>query len=120
MVKLKRAYDEPASSDGERYLADRLWPRGIKKADAQLTGWPKDLAPSHELRQWFDHNPERWQEFQERYAAELEESGNMALVEGLADKARGATITLVYAAKDREHNNAVVLKRLIEERLKKN
>ncbi len=119
MIKIKRAYEKPAKDDGERYLVDRLWPRGIKKEEARLTDWLKGLAPSHELRKWFNHNPRRWEEFQERYAAELERSGNTALVEALADKAREATVTLVFAAKDQEHNNAVVLKRLIEELLKK-
>ena len=120
MIKVKRAYEKPAEADGERYLVDRLWPRGIKKADARLTDWLKGLAPSHELRRWFDHNPERWDEFQERYAAELQASGNMILIETLADRARDdLTVTLVYAARDQEHNNAVVLKRLFEERQKK-
>jgi uncharacterized protein YeaO (DUF488 family) len=119
MIKLKRAYEKPAEADGERYLVDRLWPRGIKKEEARLTDWLKGLAPSNELRQWFDHNLERWDEFQERYAAELEATGNMILIEGLADRAQDdVTVTLVYAARDQEYNNAVVLKRLIQERHK--
>ncbi len=119
MIRIKRAYEKAAETDGERYLVDRLWPRGVKKEDVRLTDWLKGLGPSHELRRWFDHNPERWQEFQERYAAELKETGNMILVEVLADRSRDRTVTLVYAAKDPEHNNAVALKRLMEEYLKK-
>lgn len=119
MIQIKRVYDNAADADGERYLVDRLWPRGLKKEAARLTDWLKGLAPSHELRRWFDHNPERWEEFQARYIAELEKTGNMILVETLADRARDHTVTLVYAAKDAEYNNAVVLKRLIEERMKK-
>ncbi len=119
MIRIKRAYEKAAETDGERYLVDRLWPRGVKKEDVRLTDWLKGLGPSHELRRWFDHNPERWQEFQERYAAELKETGNMILVEVLADRSRDRTVTLVYAAKDPEHNHAVALKRLMEEYLKK-
>jgi uncharacterized protein YeaO (DUF488 family) len=119
VVKIKRVYEEPAASDGERYLVDRLWPRGISKKAAQLTDWFKGLAPSDDLRKWFDHDPERWPEFRERYVAELEKSGNMDLLEKLAKRAENATVTLVYAAKYQEHNNAVVLKQIIEERFGK-
>lgn len=118
MVKIKRAYDEPDASDGERYLVDRLWPRGVSKDAARLADWLKDLAPSDELRRWFDHDPQRWAEFRKRYEAELEKSGNMDLLDKLAQKAKAVTITLVYAAKDKEHNNAAVLKKLIEQRLR--
>jgi uncharacterized protein YeaO (DUF488 family) len=120
MIKIKRAYAEPDASDGERYLVDRLWPRGVSKADAKLTDWLKDLAPSDELRKWFDHDPKRWAEFRERYVSELEKSGNLGWLEKLAQKAQDATITLVYAAKNQEHNNAVVLKKLVEERIRTN
>lgn len=118
MIQVKRVYDKATDADGERYLVDRLWPRGLKKEDARLTDWLKGLAPSHELRRWFDHNPERWEEFQARYLAELEKTGNMILVETLADRAKTHTITLVYGARDKDHNNAVVLKRLIVERMR--
>lgn len=117
MVKLKRAYEEPAASDGERYLVDRLWPRGISNEAAQLTDWLKGLAPSDDLRTWFNHDPKRWAEFCERYVAELKKSENLDLLEKLAARAQEVTVTLVYAAKDQEHNNAVVLKQLIEEKL---
>ena len=114
MVKIKRAYDHPDASDGGRYLVDRLWPRGISKDDAQLTGWLKDLAPSDELRQWFHAHPEKWDEFQEKYRAELHNDDKLATIRELSAQARKQTITLVFAAKDTEHNNAVVLKNLIE------
>ncbi|MDI6852500.1 MAG: DUF488 family protein [Deltaproteobacteria bacterium] len=117
MIKIKRAFEEPEASDGERYLVDRLWPRGVSKAQAKLTDWLKELAPSDELRKWFDHDPKRWEEFRERYISELEKSGNLDLLDNLAQKAQTASVTLVYAAKDQEHNNAVVLKNLIEERM---
>ena len=119
MVKIKRVYDKPIASDGERYLVDRLWPRGISKQAAQLTDWLKGLAPSHDLRTWFNHDPQRWDEFRGRYVAELEKSGNLELLENLAQRAQDATVTLVYAAKDQERNNAIVLKQLIDERLRK-
>jgi uncharacterized protein YeaO (DUF488 family) len=118
MIKIKRVYEEPEASDGERYLVDRLWPRGVSKVDAKLTDWLKDLAPSDELRRWFDHDPKRWPEFRERYVSELEKSGNLGILEKLAQRAQDADITLVYAAKDQEHNNAAVLKKLIGERIK--
>jgi uncharacterized protein YeaO (DUF488 family) len=109
-VLLKRAYEEPASADGYRVLVDRLWPRGKKKADLRLDAWVKDIAPSTELRKWFGHEPERWLEFCKRYKAELK---NPKLRRTIADTVRAArkrsAITLVYAAKDTEHNEAVVL-----------
>lgn len=114
MVKLKRAYDEPDASDGGRYLVDRLWPRGVSKEDAQLTDWLKDLAPSDELRKWFHHHPEEWEQFQEKYRAELQNDDKLATIRELSAQARKQTITLVFAAKDAERNNAVVLKNLIE------
>jgi uncharacterized protein YeaO (DUF488 family) len=115
VVKLKRAYDEPAASDGERYLVDRLWPRGIKKDAARLTGWLKDLAPSDELRQWFHRHPEHWPEFQSRYTGELQaDPVKMSVIKELAARVRQGTVTLVFAAKDEAHNNAQVLKQVIE------
>lgn len=100
MVKIKRVYEEPAAPDGERYLVDRRWPRGLNKEAARLTDWLKDLAPSDDLRKWFGHDPNRWAEFRRHYAAELEASGNLDLLKQLAQKAQKAAITLVYAAKD--------------------
>ncbi len=107
---LKRAYEAPADTDGERILVDRLWPRGVAKAKARIDLWLKDVAPSTELRQWFGHDPAKWPEFQQRYRAELD--GNPALAE-LEDLARQRDITLVYGARDRLHNEAVVLQEIL-------
>ncbi|MFZ1019082.1 MAG: DUF488 domain-containing protein [Candidatus Cybelea sp.] len=112
-IKLKRAYDEPAAGDGFRVLVDRLWPRGISKERLQLDAWAKDLAPSTELRKWFAHDPARWAEFVKRYRAELTQSGAADAVAALLESAkRSKTITLLYGARDREHNEAVVLQHL--------
>lgn len=112
-ITLKRAYDEPAGGDGFRVLVDRLWPRGISKERLQLDAWAKDLAPSTELRKWFAHDPARRAEFVKRYRAELRQSGAAGAVAALlASAKRSKTITLLYGAKDREHNEAVVLQRL--------
>jgi uncharacterized protein YeaO (DUF488 family) len=113
-IRLKRAYDPPADSDGERLLVDRLWPRGLRKDEAHLSAWLKDLSPSAELRQWFAHDPSRWLEFQERYRAELQASEKEGIIMELAQKAGQGEVTLIFAAHDRAHNNAVVLKAVIE------
>lgn len=110
-VTLKRAYEAPAAADGERVLVDRLWPRGLAKVKARIDLWLKDVAPSTELRQWFGHDPEKWPEFEKRYRAELK--GNSALSE-LRTLSRQRHVTLVYAAKDELHNEAVVLKRILD------
>lgn len=110
-IKLKRAYEAPAKSDGMRILVDRLWPRGLSKARAAIDHWLKEVAPSNELRQWFGHDPERWPEFQKRYRAELKD--NPALAE-LRTLTRKGTVTLVYAAKDELHNQAVVLRQVLD------
>jgi uncharacterized protein YeaO (DUF488 family) len=107
-IKLKRAYARPSADDGVRVLVDRLWPRGVRKADAAIDHWMKDLAPSTELRRWFGHDPARWQEFRRRYAQELGQ--NQKAVEQLRDLAKRGEITLVYAARDQDHNEAVVLR----------
>lgn len=117
MIRLKRAYDEMADEDGTRFLVDRLWPRGIKKEALHVESWVKDVAPSTELRRWFGHDPAKWAEFQRRYTAELE--ANLDAWEPLLTAARAGTIALVYSAKDTEHNDAVVLKAFLEERLAK-
>ncbi|WP_224982188.1 DUF488 domain-containing protein [Geomonas agri] len=113
MIRLKRIYDEPSAQDGVRVLVDRLWPRGISKDKAHLDRWEKELAPSDELRHWFGHDPEKWQQFRQRYRHEL--AGQGALLQELVALAAGKTLTLLYAAKDEEHNNAVVLKELMED-----
>jgi uncharacterized protein YeaO (DUF488 family) len=109
-VLLKRAYEASAITDGFRVLVDRLWPRGIKKADLRLDAWVKDIAPSTALRKWFGHDPKRWPEFRRRYKAELKDP---KLRKMIADTVKAAekqsAITLVYAARDTEHNEAVVL-----------
>jgi uncharacterized protein YeaO (DUF488 family) len=107
-IRLKRAYEQPADSDGVRILVDRLWPRGVSKADAAIDRWDKDIAPSTELRQWFGHEPKRWDEFRRRYTEEMHQ--HAALLEELRKLACEAPITLVYAAHDQAHNDAVVLR----------
>jgi uncharacterized protein YeaO (DUF488 family) len=116
-VRLKRAYEHPDSADGFRVLVDRLWPRGITKADLRLDAWLKDIAPSTELRKWFHHDPERWPEFCKRYKAELKDPELQKTIADTVQKAKKhSTITLIYAAKDTEHNEAVVLQALFKKR----
>ena len=110
-VKLKRAYASPAPDDGARILVDRLWPRGVSKAEAALDAWMKDIAPSTALRQWFAHDPARWETFRDRYAEELRAHAD--LVEQLRERARRGPITLVYSAHDEDHNDAVVLREVV-------
>lgn len=104
---LKRVYEPGTGTDGTRILVDRLWPRGLSQQAAAVDEWLKDIAPSAELRKWFGHDPARWDEFQRRYRAEL--AGNEAATARLLEFARKGHVTLVYAARDSEHNNAVVL-----------
>jgi uncharacterized protein YeaO (DUF488 family) len=110
-VRLKRAYEPPAPDDGERILVDRLWPRGVSRGDAALDAWMKYIAPSTALRQWFAHDPARWDMFRDRYAEELRDHAD--LVEQLRERARRGPITLVYSAHDAEHNDAVVLRDIV-------
>lgn len=110
-VMLKRAYDLPAESDGKRILVDRLWPRGLSKARAKIDFWLKEVAPTTELRQWFGHDPEKWSEFEKRYRTELK--SNPAMTE-LRELSRQGNVTLVYAARDQAHNEAVVLKEILD------
>jgi uncharacterized protein YeaO (DUF488 family) len=107
-VRLKRAYEPPSAGDGVRVLVDRLWPRGLRKADAAIDRWLKELAPSSELRRWFGHDPSRWDEFRRRYRSEL--SAHTDLLNELRAMARAGPLTLVYAARDEQHNDAVVLR----------
>lgn len=107
MIRTRRVYEAPADDDGFRVLVDRLWPRGVSREDAALDRWMKEIAPSDELRAWFDHDPERWDEFRARYARELAEKAEE--IGFLREKAGEGPLTLVYAAKDTEHNNAVAL-----------
>jgi uncharacterized protein YeaO (DUF488 family) len=119
MITIKRAYDAPERADGVRILVDRLWPRGLKKQEAQVEKWMWELGPSNELRQFFGHDPARWQEFRQRYLAELKRPEALALLAELVEVARNGTLTLIYSAKDREHNQAVVLKELLDAKLQK-
>ena len=107
-IRIKRAYDPPASDDGTRILVDRLWPRGLKKENAAIDEWLKEIAPSTELRKWFGHAPERWKEFRRRY--QLEIGQHPAELKRLRELARKGPVTLVYSAHDEEHNNATALK----------
>jgi uncharacterized protein YeaO (DUF488 family) len=111
-VRLKRIYDAAEADDGQRVLVERLWPRGVRKADARLDEWLKEVAPSQELRQWYAHDPDRWPEFRDRYRAELAERPE--LVADLRRRADPGPLTLVFAAKDRSRNSAVVLAEVIE------
>jgi uncharacterized protein YeaO (DUF488 family) len=106
-IRLKRAYEPAARTDGYRVLIDRLWPRGVSRQQAMLDSWEKELSPSAELRQWFGHEPGRFQEFRRRYIEELR--GERARLAALRRRAREGTLTLVYSAHDTEHNDAVVL-----------
>jgi uncharacterized protein YeaO (DUF488 family) len=106
-VRMKRAYEPAAASDGERILIDRIWPRGVTREDAQLNEWARELAPSTELRRWFAHEPARFGAFCRRYTAEL--AAQEGKLRELCRRARAGTVTLVYAARDAEHNDAVVL-----------
>lgn len=112
-VRIKRVYDEAEAGDGYRVLIDRLWPRGISKENARLDEWARDLAPSGELRKWFGHVPERFPQFRDRYRQEL--AGQADAVEQLRRRSQEGPLTLVYGARDREHNDAVVLAELIRE-----
>ena len=112
MVKIKRISESASPKDGKRMLVDRLWPRGIKKEEAMIDEWLKDIAPSDELRKWFSHDPFKWQEFKKRYEKELKDKSLM--LNRIRNEAKTGTITLLYAAKDEQHNNAVVLKEILE------
>jgi uncharacterized protein YeaO (DUF488 family) len=113
-LHLKRAYDPASAGDGRRYLVERLWPRGVKKEALALTAWLKDLAPSTELRRWYNHDLARWPEFVRRYGVELQDPGKKPLIERLGAEAREHDVTLVFAAKDGEHSSARVLRDLLE------
>ena len=107
-IRLKRAYDAPSEDDGNRLLVDRIWPRGIGREDARIDEWLKEIAPSDQLRRWFGHDPDKWDEFKKRYFRELD--NRPEAVRSLAKRATEGPLTIVFAAKDVEHNNAVALK----------
>ena len=112
-VKVKRVYESIQRSDGLRFLVERFWPRGVKKEKLKLDAWLKEVAPSTELRRWFGHDPAKWDEFQQKYRAELQ--ANPGAWNPILDAARQGNVTLLYSARDTEHNNAIVLKTFLEE-----
>jgi len=112
VIKLKRIYEKPLKEDGFRILVERLWPRGFTKGRAAINLWLKDIAPSSELRKWFGHDPARWEEFRNRYWAELTEKKE--LIASLKQKSKQGTVTLIYSSSDEKHNSAVALKMFLE------
>jgi uncharacterized protein YeaO (DUF488 family) len=117
-IRLQRAYDEPGPDDGHRVLVDRVWPRGRTKKTLRLDAWARDLGPSTQLRKWFGHDPARWSEFRSRYHAELAEPAKAQKLDALAAEARLGPVTIVYGARDREHNQAQVIADELERRLR--
>ncbi len=111
-VRIKRVYNKPSVDDGKRILIDRLWPRGLTKDKAKVDLWLKQISPSAELRQWFGHDPNKWHEFQKRYIRELD--ANAENVETLRELVKAGPVTLVYGAKDEQHNDALVLKTYLQ------
>ncbi len=116
MIRVKRVYDPPAASDGTRFLVDHLWPRGLRKEEVKVNTWLKTVSPSNELRHWFGHEPAKWKEFQRRYFAELDRKPETW--RPLLEAAQTCDITLVFSARDEEHNNALALQSYLEKRLK--
>jgi len=116
MIQTNRVYQPAAKTDGQRFLVERLWPHGIKKEALRMTAWLRDVAPSKQLRQWFNHDPAKWKEFQRRYRAELD--GHPAAWQPLLDAAKSGDVTLLFSAHDLEHNNAAALKVYLEGKLK--
>jgi uncharacterized protein YeaO (DUF488 family) len=112
MIKLKRVYEKPSSKDGRRILVERLWPRGLTKQRAAIDLWLKDVAPSPELRKWFGHDPDRWEQFQRRYREELRKKKDVIRL--LKQNEKQGVVTMVYAARDEEHNGALALKRFLD------
>ena len=119
MIRIKRVYSEATPRDGIRILVDRVWPRGIRKERAHIVAWRKDLAPTESLRKWFGHKLTRWAEFQRRYQTELRRPGTLEKLRDLAQMSCNRTITLLYGARDDQHNQAIVLKNLIEKCLRR-
>jgi uncharacterized protein YeaO (DUF488 family) len=117
MIQIKRAYEPASKNDGTRFLVERLWPRGVRKENLQVADWLKDVAPSTELRKWFQHDPAKWREFQQRYHRELERRPDAW--EHLLKDSRKGRVTLVYSSHDTGHNNAVALKEFLESKIKK-
>lgn len=116
MIQVKRVYDTPSADDGRRFLVDHLWPRGLTREAVKVKSWIKEVAPDNELRKWFRHDPRKWNEFRRRYSAQL--AKKRGSWEPLLQAAHQGDITLVYSARDTQHNNAVVLKNYLEKKLK--
>ena len=117
MIQIKRVYEPAGKSDGARFLVARLWPRGMKKEALKMDDWPKEVAPSDALRKWFNHDPGKWKEFQRRYRAELADKRESW--QPLVDAAKEGNVTLLFSAHDLEHNNAVVLKNFLDQRVRR-
>ena len=115
MITVKRVYEDAGQQDGVRFLVERLWPRGMRKEELALDGWLKDVAPSSDLRIWFGHDPSKWAEFQERYYAELD--AHPDAWQPIVEAARKGKVTVLYSARDTEHNNALALKEYLEARI---
>ena len=118
-IAIHRVYDSSPTMPGKRVLVDRVWPRGIRKENLHLDLWMRDVAPSTALRKWFGHNPQRWDEFQRRYRAELRQPAQRAQLDELVAMALNSPVTLLYGARDEEHNQALALSRVLEESLKR-
>ncbi len=115
MIQVKRAYEPVSRHDGARFLVERLWPRGVRKEDLHIEAWLKDVAPSTELRKWFQHDPEKWKHFKHRYFREL--ARHRGVLQPLLTRARREPVTLIYSAHDTEHNNAVALQEFLEKEM---
>ncbi len=115
MIKIKRVYEEAQAADGQRFLVDRLWPRGVKKDSLDIKAWIKDVAPSNELRKWYSHDPQRWDEFRERYFEELDSQPQSW--QPLLEAARHGDVTLLYASRETQINNAAALREYLEQKL---
>ena len=115
MIQLKRVYDKQETRDGLRFLVERLWPRGVRKAEVQMEAWEKEVGPSDRLRKWFSHDPAKWKQFQHKYFAELDQRPDAW--QPILDAAERGTVTLLYSSHDTEHNNAVALKSFLEAKL---
>jgi uncharacterized protein YeaO (DUF488 family) len=116
VIQTKRAYEPATEADGYRVLVDRLWPRGVSKEKARLDAWEKEIAPSNDLRHWYEHDPDKWGEFQSRYEQELETPHAQAVLADLANRARSGTVTLVYSSTAGDISNAAALERLLKAR----
>ena len=116
MIMIKRIYDPPAAEDGFRILVDRLWPRGLAKAKTKVDLWLKEISPSNELRKWYGHDPEKWEEFKKRYRNEIEDQKEA--LDSIVKKARGGIVTFLFSSKEKKLNNAAALKEFVERRMK--